>query len=202
MTFNPNKMTEPPRPIRPAPIPPSMIDEEKKKTIPPTPGRQRAQELSPRLRLEPQNFRNDRVQRDDSYYEKKIFEELRQRSYITKHPTSQYHGSTEEIKRVYDGFEKTDYLEEMKKKRQEVQQRGEEEGEEEGEVEGCTNSTTMLQRLLTMSLHYAPDFFKTLTTQTRDELREQKWPEAQVQQREQELRDTKLLELYTIILQK
>eukprot|EP00971_Amphidinium_carterae_P059218 1170962-Amphidinium_carterae.2 len=53
-----------------------------------------------------------------------------------------------------------------------------------------------------MSLHYAPDFFKTITAQKRDDLREEQWPEAQVQQREQELRDTKLLELYTVISQK
>eukprot|EP00971_Amphidinium_carterae_P265160 5259751-Amphidinium_carterae.1 len=61
----------------------------------------------------------------------------------------------------------------MKKKRQEVQQRGEE------EVEECIHTTTLLQRLLTMSLHYAPEFFKTITTQRRDGLREQNWEEAQ-----------------------
>eukprot|EP00971_Amphidinium_carterae_P017313 341423-Amphidinium_carterae.3 len=53
-----------------------------------------------------------------------------------------------------------------------------------------------------MSMHYAPDFFKTITTQKRDDLRELNWDEEQVQQREQELRDTKLLELYAIIPQK
>eukprot|EP00971_Amphidinium_carterae_P350731 6491712-Amphidinium_carterae.2 len=45
------------------------------------------------------NFRNDGVPRDGSYYEKKIFEELRQRSHITQHPTSQYSKSTDEIKK-------------------------------------------------------------------------------------------------------
>eukprot|EP00971_Amphidinium_carterae_P343685 6483606-Amphidinium_carterae.1 len=82
-------------------------------TVPHTPGQGRP-ELSPRLRLDPKNFKNDIVPRDDSYYEKKIFEELRQRSYITQHPTSQCSKSTEEIKRVYDGFEKQDYLEKQK----------------------------------------------------------------------------------------
>eukprot|EP00971_Amphidinium_carterae_P151659 3006200-Amphidinium_carterae.1 len=52
-----------------------------------------------------------------------------------------------------------------------------------------------------MSLHYAPDFFKTIATQRRD-VRQQKWDEAQVQQMEQKLRDTKLLELYAIIPEK
>eukprot|EP00971_Amphidinium_carterae_P216228 4292295-Amphidinium_carterae.2 len=102
-----------------------MIEEEKKNTIPATPG-QGVPKISPRLRLDPKNFRNDRVQRDDTYYKKKIFEELRQRSYITNHPTSQHSKSTDEIKRVYDGFEKQDYLEEAKKRRQQVQQGGEE----------------------------------------------------------------------------
>eukprot|EP00971_Amphidinium_carterae_P350732 6491712-Amphidinium_carterae.3 len=56
-----------------------------------------------------------------------------------------------------------------------------------------------------MSLHYAPDFFKTLTMQKRDDLthlRAQQWTEAQVQQNEQELQDAKLLELYTVLPQK
>eukprot|EP00971_Amphidinium_carterae_P298049 5922325-Amphidinium_carterae.1 len=80
---------EPPRPTREPLKTQRMIEEEKQqtmKTIPPTPG-QGVPEISPRLRLDPKNFRNDRVQRDDSYYENKIFEELRQRSYITNHPT-------------------------------------------------------------------------------------------------------------------
>eukprot|EP00971_Amphidinium_carterae_P177662 3523877-Amphidinium_carterae.1 len=53
-----------------------------------------------------------------------------------------------------------------------------------------------------MSLHYAPDFFKTMTTQKRDDLREQKWPKAQVLQHEKDLQDTRLLELYIILPQK
>eukprot|EP00971_Amphidinium_carterae_P263525 5228142-Amphidinium_carterae.2 len=85
--------SEPTKPTRPP-----LTTQEKKHTVPHTPGQGRP-ELSPRLRLDPKNFRNDLVQRDDSYlcyYEKKIFEELRQRSYITQHPTSQYSKSTEE----------------------------------------------------------------------------------------------------------
>eukprot|EP00971_Amphidinium_carterae_P156691 3106073-Amphidinium_carterae.1 len=96
MTFNPNKITDPrpktpPKPQRTVPIP-------ARQQVPSTPG-QGVQGISPRLRLEPKNFKNDRVPRDDIYYEKKIFEELRQRNYITEHPTSQYHQSTDEIKR-------------------------------------------------------------------------------------------------------
>eukprot|EP00971_Amphidinium_carterae_P326784 6457791-Amphidinium_carterae.1 len=53
-----------------------------------------------------------------------------------------------------------------------------------------------------MSLHYAPDFFKTITTQTRDDLREREWPEEQVQGRERELQETKLLELYAVLPQR
>eukprot|EP00971_Amphidinium_carterae_P278089 5520130-Amphidinium_carterae.1 len=78
----------------------------------------------------------------------------------------------------------------MKRRRQEIQQRGKEE-----ELEGCVNTTTLLPRLLAMSLHYTPDFFKTITTQKRDDLREREWPEEQVQEREWELQETILLEL-------
>eukprot|EP00971_Amphidinium_carterae_P274779 5452771-Amphidinium_carterae.1 len=106
MPFNPNKITDPkaktpPRPIRAVPIP-------ERERVPPTPGQGR-QEISPRLRLDPKNFKNDKVPREDSHYEKKIFEELRQHSYITEHPTSQSHQSTYEIRRVYDGFDRKDY---------------------------------------------------------------------------------------------
>eukprot|EP00971_Amphidinium_carterae_P152685 3026512-Amphidinium_carterae.3 len=126
MTFNPNKITgpkpkRPPKPARAVPIP-------ARDQVPATPGGE-LQQLSPRLRLDPKKFKNDRVPKEDSYYEKKMFEELRQRNYLTKHPTSQYHKSTEEIKKVYDGFEKQDYVETTRKRRAEVQaqQRGEEE---------------------------------------------------------------------------
>eukprot|EP00971_Amphidinium_carterae_P121455 2405115-Amphidinium_carterae.1 len=96
MPFNPNKITDPkpktpPKLNRAVPIP-------ARDQVPSTPA-QGVQEISPRLRLEPKNFKNDQVPREDSYYEKKILEELRQRSYITEHPTSQYHQSTDEIKR-------------------------------------------------------------------------------------------------------
>eukprot|EP00971_Amphidinium_carterae_P152643 3025308-Amphidinium_carterae.1 len=52
---------------------------------------------------------------------------LRQRSYITQHPTSQYYKSTDEIKRVYDGFEKQDYLDTVRQRREQGQQEGVEE---------------------------------------------------------------------------
>eukprot|EP00971_Amphidinium_carterae_P274778 5452770-Amphidinium_carterae.1 len=88
MPFNPNKITDP-KPKTP-----------ERERVPSTPA-QGVQEISPRLRLDPKNFKNDKVprEREDSHYEKKIFEELRQRSYITEHPTSQYHQSTYEIRR-------------------------------------------------------------------------------------------------------
>eukprot|EP00971_Amphidinium_carterae_P200136 3971783-Amphidinium_carterae.1 len=114
------EQTEPPRPKREPPKPPREREEGQRNTIPQTPGQGRPA-LSPRLRLDPKNFRNDMVKRDDSYYEKMIFEELRQRSYIAQHPISQYHESTDEIKRVYDGFEKQDYLEMQKQRRQQGQ---------------------------------------------------------------------------------
>eukprot|EP00971_Amphidinium_carterae_P190378 3778310-Amphidinium_carterae.2 len=187
----PEKQTTPPKPTRPVPL-------QQQDRVPAAPEGRVPLAISPRLRLEPKNFKNEKTQKEDSYYEKKIFEELKQRSYITGHPTSQYKTSSNEIKRVFDGFDKHDYLEEKKNKIREVQQRG----AEEAEVEGCTNTTKLLQRLLTMSMHYAPDFFKTMTTQKRDDLRGLNWDEEQVQLREQELRDTKLLELYAIIPQK
>eukprot|EP00971_Amphidinium_carterae_P092630 1834548-Amphidinium_carterae.2 len=190
MAFN-AKDREPPKPTREVPIP-------QRDRVPATPARQPlVAGLSPRLRLVPENFKNERGQKEDSYYEKKLFEELRQRSYVQEHPTSQYYTSTLEIKRVYDGFENQNYVEEMKRRRQKIQQRGTEE-----ELEGCVNTTTLLQRLLTMSLHCAPDFFKTITTQKRDDLREREWPEEQVLEREQDLQETKLLELYAVLPQK
>eukprot|EP00971_Amphidinium_carterae_P017314 341423-Amphidinium_carterae.4 len=107
MAFNPNKITEqkqttPPMPTRPAPMP-------KHDRVQATPEGRVPLAISPRLRLEPKNFKNDKSQKEDSYYEKKIFAELRQRNYITGHPTSQYKTSSPEIKRVYDGFDKHDY---------------------------------------------------------------------------------------------
>eukprot|EP00971_Amphidinium_carterae_P348233 6490395-Amphidinium_carterae.1 len=99
---------EPPRPIRPAPTPQRELDEmeKNKKTIPKTPS---LPAISPRLRLDSKNFKNDETQRPDSYYEKMLFQELMQRSYITHHPTSGYSKATKEIKRVYDGFELNNY---------------------------------------------------------------------------------------------
>eukprot|EP00971_Amphidinium_carterae_P322420 6408050-Amphidinium_carterae.1 len=141
MTFFNAKDNEPPKPTRPPPVlkaqqqtPPTPAQ------LPPVPG------LSPRLCLVPENFKNEKGQKEDSYYEKKLFDELRQRSYMQQHPTSQYQTSTPEIKRIYDGFEYEDYVERLKKRRQEIQQRGR---EEEG-LEECVNTTTLLQRLLSM----------------------------------------------------
>eukprot|EP00971_Amphidinium_carterae_P233230 4629278-Amphidinium_carterae.1 len=94
----------PPRPIRPVPAPPSQ------QQIPATPSQlPEVPGLSPRLRLQTENFKNTQGQTDDSYYAKKIFDEIRQRSYITQHPTSQYYNISPEIKRIYDGFMTEDY---------------------------------------------------------------------------------------------
>eukprot|EP00971_Amphidinium_carterae_P200570 3980207-Amphidinium_carterae.1 len=102
--------------------------------------------LSPRLQLKAENFKNERGKTDDSHYEKKLFDEIRQRSYLIHHPTSQYNSASPEIRRIYDGFVTEDYVEKQRKKIKEVQQRG-----KEGKVpEECLNTTTLLQRLLTM----------------------------------------------------
>eukprot|EP00971_Amphidinium_carterae_P112393 2226001-Amphidinium_carterae.1 len=67
---------------------------------------------------------------EDAYYEKKLFDELRKRSYILQHPTSQYRITSPEIKRIYDGFETEDYIEiQKKKKTKEIRGRGREEEE-------------------------------------------------------------------------
>eukprot|EP00971_Amphidinium_carterae_P068663 1359683-Amphidinium_carterae.1 len=71
MTFN-AKDKEPPRPTREVPIPQGQRVPATPAQQPPVPG------LSPRLRLVPENFKNVRGQKEDSYYEKKLFEELRQ----------------------------------------------------------------------------------------------------------------------------
>eukprot|EP00971_Amphidinium_carterae_P117235 2322351-Amphidinium_carterae.1 len=66
---------------------------------------------------------------DDAYYEKKLFDELRQRRYILQHPTSQYRTTSPEIKRIYEGFETEDYVEIQKKMIKEIRGRGREEEE-------------------------------------------------------------------------
>eukprot|EP00971_Amphidinium_carterae_P163373 3239426-Amphidinium_carterae.1 len=63
------------------------------------------------------------------------------------------------------------------------------------------NASTALQQLLGLSLHYAPNFFSTLTKQKLNDKRRLGWPEQQVLTHEQVLRDTKLLELYTVLPQ-
>eukprot|EP00971_Amphidinium_carterae_P022735 448253-Amphidinium_carterae.1 len=82
MTFNAkNKDKEPPMPTRPPPIPAGQ-------QVPATPARQpEVPGLSPRLRLVPENFKNEKGRKEDNYYEKKFFGEVRQRSYIKYHPT-------------------------------------------------------------------------------------------------------------------
>eukprot|EP00971_Amphidinium_carterae_P110836 2195504-Amphidinium_carterae.1 len=99
---------EPPRPVRPVPIPQREIDEmeKNKRTTPKTPS---VSAISPRLRLDSKNFKNDETERSDSHYERMLFQELMQRSYITQHPTSGYSKATKEIKRVYEGFEQYNY---------------------------------------------------------------------------------------------
>eukprot|EP00971_Amphidinium_carterae_P015341 302841-Amphidinium_carterae.1 len=124
-----------------------------------------------------------------------MFDEVRQRSYIVRHPTSQYEKSSPQIKRIYDGFETEDYVEKQRKKIKEVRNRG----LSQEELPECQNSTTLLQRLLSMSLHYAPDFFKTLKEQKRDDLRAQNWDEAQVRGLEAQLQGQHIMELYIVL---
>eukprot|EP00971_Amphidinium_carterae_P222566 4417476-Amphidinium_carterae.2 len=179
-------------PTRPAPLPPGQQVPATPARLPEVPG------LSPRLRLVPENFKNEKRQKEDTYYEKKFFDELRQKSYITLHPTSQYTSSTPEIRRIYDGFENNDYLADLRKRRREIHQTR----REGQELEECINATTLMQRLLTMSLHYAPDFFKTITMQNRDDLRAREYPEQQVLGGETLLQGQQLLELYAVLPQR
>eukprot|EP00971_Amphidinium_carterae_P334403 6469679-Amphidinium_carterae.1 len=182
----------PPRPQREVPIP-------ARDRVPPTPAAQpEIPGLSPRLQLKAENFKNERGQKDDSYYEKKLFDELRQKSYIMHHPTSQHYNSSPEIKRIYEGFVTEDYVERQRKKIKEIQQRG----RKEEVPEECLNTTTLLQRLLTMSMHNAPDFSKTIKDQRRDDLRALNWEEAQVRELELSLQGQQLLELYTVLPEK
>eukprot|EP00971_Amphidinium_carterae_P235936 4682187-Amphidinium_carterae.1 len=89
-----------------------------------------------------------------------------QRSYITHHPTSGYKKATPEVQRVYEGFEQENYLDKYIPKVL--------------PNEEC-NATTSLQRLLSLSLHYAPNFFNMLTKQNMKAKRDLGWPEEQVQ---------------------
>eukprot|EP00971_Amphidinium_carterae_P310198 6164022-Amphidinium_carterae.1 len=77
----------PPKPTRQAPIPQSQ----RQGQIPATPNQlPEVPGLSPRLRLKAENFKNTAGEKEDIYYAKKIFDEIRQRGYISQHPTSQY----------------------------------------------------------------------------------------------------------------
>eukprot|EP00971_Amphidinium_carterae_P200132 3971626-Amphidinium_carterae.2 len=76
--------------------------QEKQKTILQTPAKQ---EMTPRLRLEPKNFRTKKDQKSDVYYKKKILQKMIQRSYIRYHPTAGYHKATPEMTRFYEGIE-------------------------------------------------------------------------------------------------
>eukprot|EP00971_Amphidinium_carterae_P000938 18293-Amphidinium_carterae.1 len=124
--------------------------------------------MSPRLRLDKDNFKTVKNQHDDTYYEENIMQEMLQRSYITQHPTSGYNTATMEIKRVYDGFEVKNYLGKVQKKKKTK------ETEEEGEK-------TWLQKLLSISWHCAPTFSENLKQQNFNTLRDEGWDEAQVQ---------------------
>eukprot|EP00971_Amphidinium_carterae_P348849 6490704-Amphidinium_carterae.2 len=150
---------EPARPVRAPPTPQRELDETKKKehTIPKTPS---LAAISPRLRLDSKNFKNDETVRPDSHYEKIL---------------------------VYEGFEQGNYLDKYIPKVL--------------PDEEC-NATTALQKLLSLSLHYAPTFFSTLTKQKMQDKRDLGWPEEQVQVHEQVLRDTQVLELYMVLSQK
>eukprot|EP00971_Amphidinium_carterae_P059146 1169558-Amphidinium_carterae.1 len=53
-----------------------------------------------------------------------------------------------------------------------------------------------------MSMHYAPDFFKTIKDQKRDDLRALHWDEEQVRAMETTLQGQELMELYTILPEK
>eukprot|EP00971_Amphidinium_carterae_P187955 3730634-Amphidinium_carterae.1 len=93
----------PPRPVRQPPVPASQRVPATPAVLPEVPG------LSPRLQLKTENFKNTPGKTDNSYYERKLFDEIRQKSYIIQHPTSQYHNLSPEIKRIYDGFVTEDY---------------------------------------------------------------------------------------------
>eukprot|EP00971_Amphidinium_carterae_P168783 3344027-Amphidinium_carterae.1 len=76
----------PPRPERQPPIP--ARHQQTSQQIPATPNQlPEVPGLSPRLRLTTENFKNTPGQKEDSYYEKQLFDEIRQRSYISQHPT-------------------------------------------------------------------------------------------------------------------
>eukprot|EP00971_Amphidinium_carterae_P001348 26783-Amphidinium_carterae.1 len=158
----------------------------KGKRIPATPGG--LQQVSPKLRLDKDNFKTVKNQHEDTYYEEKIMQEMLQRRYITLHPTSGYKTATTEIKRVYDGFEVKYYLDIVKKKRTKKTEKEEDK--------------TWLQKLLSISWHYAPTFFENLKQQNFNTLPDEGWEEAQVQLHEQALRTTKILALYTILPQR
>eukprot|EP00971_Amphidinium_carterae_P213985 4246549-Amphidinium_carterae.1 len=115
----------------------------------------------------------------DAYYEKKILQEMMQRSYIRFHPTTGYHRATPEIREFYDGFEIYNFKFNPNKPINEDE----------------TKSTT-LQELLAISYSYAPDLFNTMKLQKMDYLRARGLDEEQVQHRETVLQPEKILELF------
>eukprot|EP00971_Amphidinium_carterae_P226241 4487493-Amphidinium_carterae.1 len=145
-----------------------------------TPATPSIQQLSPRLRLNSHNFKTVKNHHDNAYYEKQIMQEMLQRSCITQHPTSGYKTATKEIKRVYDGFEVYNYLDKVKPK----------------EPEDEDNKKTWLQKLLSISLHARHSLTTSRSKTSIDYEKKDGKKQAQVQQHEQVLQKTKILELY------
>eukprot|EP00971_Amphidinium_carterae_P127259 2521792-Amphidinium_carterae.1 len=91
----------------------------------------------------------------DTCYEKRILQEMMQRSYIRFHPTTAYHRATPEIRQFYDGFEIYNFENRL------IPQKP----IDEDDAKHAT-----LQQLLSISYHYAPNFFDTMKLKKMDYL--------------------------------
>eukprot|EP00971_Amphidinium_carterae_P134296 2660656-Amphidinium_carterae.2 len=170
------------RPSRPAPIPQGQLENTVEGKTPNTPTRPA---LSPRLRLGKDNFKIAEPKKPDAYYEKRIQQEMIQRSYINFHPTTGYHQATQEMREFYDGFETFDDKFNPNKP-----------------IKDDETKQTTLQQLLSISYSYAPDFCNEMKLQKMDYLRQQGFVEEQVQQREAALQHEDILELYIVLSEK
>eukprot|EP00971_Amphidinium_carterae_P258292 5126931-Amphidinium_carterae.3 len=88
-----------------------------------------------------------------------------QRSYIKFHPMTGYHRATAEIRRFYDGFEIYNFNDKFNPQRP---------------IDDSNDDPATLQQVLTISYHYAPNFFNRMKNQKLDNLRRQGLDEKQI----------------------
>eukprot|EP00971_Amphidinium_carterae_P346908 6488672-Amphidinium_carterae.3 len=141
----------------------SSTGQAEKKT-PPTPT---LPTISPRLRLDKNNFAIETPRLSDEEYEQKILQEMIRESYIKYHPTSGYKYADTEIKNYYDRFEIYNWH------------------DENNPVQPMEPGTRpSLRQYLSISLHYASNFYDKMRLQNLAYLKGQGYDDEQINMKE------------------